>query len=71
MAKKNSKAKVENKAEKKQPENKSKAIDWSKQPAKITIVGLGGKHLVKGVEYPNIPKETAEIIVNKGDAKLK
>lgn len=75
MAKKSNKAKTDNKALKNTTENKStakpKATDWNSMPERVTIIGLGGKHLTKDKEYPNTPKANAELLVNKGVAKLK
>ena len=49
---------------------KPKAIDWASLPAQVTIIATGGKHLEVGKEYI-VGKAEAEIIINKGVAKLK
>ena len=45
-------------------------IDWVKLPKSVTIIGLGGRHLVQGKEYI-VSKETAQILIDKGVATLK
>ena len=67
------KKKPQNKSEKAVIENKVEkptSIDWSSLPAEVWIIGLKGKHLAEGQEYKT-PKDTAKILVEKGDAKLK
>lgn len=63
--------KTANKEEKPKVSEKPKAIDWDKVGSRVTLIGLGGKHLEKDREYPNIAKHTAKILVDKGVAKLK
>lgn len=67
------KKKPQNKSEKKPVENKAPkavAIDWSSIPAEVWIIGVKGKHLAQGQEY-KVTKDMAQILVNKGAAKLK
>ena len=60
-----------NKEAKPEITEKPKAIDWDKVESRVTLIGLGGKHLEKDREYPNIAKHTAKLLVEKGVAKLK
>ena len=67
------KKKPQNKSEKVTIENKVEkpaSIDWSSLPSEVCIIGLKGKHLAEGQEYKT-SKETAQILVEKGAAKLK
>ena len=73
MAKKKTQQKkvVELKSEKVIIEShKNKSIDWDGMSNEVVIVGLGGKHLIKGQDY-TVTLEMAKILVTKGDAKLK
>jgi hypothetical protein len=64
MAKKKLKEVIENKA------IKPVSIDWNKVEDGCIIISLGNKHMMKGTEY-KVTKEMAQILVNKGAAKLK
>jgi hypothetical protein len=58
------KKKLKNKAVKKEK------VDLSSLPAQVEILALQSKHLTKGAIY-RVTKESAIILINKGDAKLK
>jgi hypothetical protein len=58
---------TENKAVKR---TRSKKIDWNSMPDSITIIGKGGKHLIKGKEY-TVNKETGKLLIEKKVADLK
>ena len=57
----------ENKAEKAAPQNK---IDWSTVGSKCVIIGTKGPHLIVGAYY-TVDKAKAQLLVDKGVAKLK
>ncbi len=63
---------LEPKAPKKAPAPKktAKAIDWDSQPEMVVIIGCKDGSLKEGKEYPST-KGNAQLIVNKGWAKLK
>lgn len=48
---------------------KVKTISWDSMPAKVEILGVNSKHLVKGTKY-KVTKETAKLLVEKGAAEL-
>ncbi len=58
------KKKIKNKAIKKEK------VDLSSLPAQVDIIALESRHLTKGAIY-RVTKDTAIILINKGDAKLK